>query len=117
MQNSMIVVFHKDCKASTDFIALVSKLQGYDIDYVDIKTDKFETDINIDVVPLIIIDNKESGIYKGKEAFNKIEELIKNPIKKSVSNSLKYDQATNFIPGEAKGSNSKIDLDANRKTR
>jgi hypothetical protein len=35
----MIVVFHKDCKASTDFIVLVSKLQGFDIDYIDIKSE------------------------------------------------------------------------------
>ena len=118
MAVSMIVVFHKECKASTDFIILVSKLQGYDIDYIDIKTDKFETDINIDVVPLLIINNKETNIYKGKDAFNKIEELIKNPIKKQVLNSLKYDQGINFIPEEAMGSsNSKIDLDASRKSR
>jgi hypothetical protein len=117
MSNSMIVVFHKDCKASTDFIMSVAKLEGYDIDYIDIKTDKFETDINIDVVPLLIIGNKETGIYKGKDAFNKIEDLIKNPIKKQVANTLKYDQSINFIPEVAKGSNSKIDLDANRKTR
>ena len=117
MSVSIVVVFHKDCKASTDFIVLVSKLEGYEIEYVDIKTDKFETDINIDVVPLIIIDNKETGIYKGKDAFDKIENLIKNPVKKAVLNSLKYDQATHFIPEDSKGSNSKIDLDANRKSR
>jgi hypothetical protein len=117
MPTSIIVVFHKDCKASTDFIPLISKLQGFDIEYIDIKTDKFETDIIIDVVPLIIIDNKETGIYKGKEAFTKVEDLIRNPIKKPVLNSLKYDQVTNFIAEEAKGSNSKIDLDSNRKAR
>jgi hypothetical protein len=113
----MIVVFHKDCKASTDFIVLVSKLQGFDIDYIDIKSDKFETDINIDVVPLIIIDNKETGIYKGKAAFIKIEDLIKNPVKKPVVNSLKYNNVNNFVPEDGKGSNAKIDLDANRKSR
>jgi hypothetical protein len=117
MPSSMIVVFHKDCKASTDFLILVSKLQGFDIEYIDLKTDKFETDINIDVVPLIIIDNKESNIYKGKGAFDMIEELIKNPPKKQVVNSLKYDQATNFIAETAKGSNGKIDLESNRKSR
>jgi hypothetical protein len=117
MPSSIIVVFHKDCKASTDFIVLVSKLQDYEVEYIDLKTDKFETDIVIDVVPLIIIDNKESNIYKGKDAFNKIEELIKNPPKKQVLNSLKYDQATNFIADTAKGSNGKIDLDSSRKSR
>jgi hypothetical protein len=47
MVRSITVIFHKDCKASTDFIVAVSKLQGYEIDYIDIKTDKFETEINI----------------------------------------------------------------------
>jgi hypothetical protein len=117
MPSSIIVVFHKDCKASTDFIVLVSKLQHYEIEYIDLKTDKFETDINIDVVPLIIIDNKESNIFKGKDAFDKIEDLIKNPPRKQIANSLKYDQATNFIADTAKGSNGKIDLDSNKKSR
>ena len=115
MSIPIVVVFHKDCKASTDFIALVSTLQGYEIEYVDLKTDKFETDLNI--VPLIIIDNKESNIFKGKAAFNKIEDLIKNPVKKSISNSLKYDQAINFIAEESKGSSAKIDLDSKKKSR
>ena len=117
MSIPIVVVFHKDCKASTDFIALVSTLRGYEIEYVDLKTDKFETDIIIDIVPLIIIDNKESNIFKGKAAFNKIEDLIKNPVKKSISNSLKYDQAINFIAEESKGSSAKIDLDSKKKSR
>jgi len=117
MPVSMIVVFHKDCKASTNFIVLVSKLQGYEIEYIDLKTDKFESDIIIDVVPLIIIDNKESGIYKGKDAFAKIDDLLKNPAKKPVVNSLKYDHVSNFIAEEAKGSSSKIDLESSRKSR
>jgi hypothetical protein len=117
MSTSLIVVYHRDCKASTDFIILASKLTTYDIEYIDIKTDKFETDIIIDVVPMIIIDNKENGIFKGKNAFSKIEELIRTPVKKQVVNSLKYDNPIEFIPEIAKGSNTKIDLDANRKSR
>ena len=45
MEKSIVVVFHKDCKPSTDFIIKVSKLQNFSIDYIDVKTDKFESDI------------------------------------------------------------------------
>jgi len=116
MVRSITVIFHKDCKASTDFIVAVSKLQGYEIDYIDIKTDKFETDINIDVVPFIIIDNSESGIYKGKAAFDKLEELIKTPVKKDAINTLKYGSVNTFIE-DVKDKNQKIDLDSKRNVR
>jgi len=116
MANILTLIFHKDCKASTDLLLMASKLQNYEIDYIDIATDKFETDIIIDVVPFIIIDNKEAGIYKGKAAFDKIQELIENPIKKQPVNSLKYGNVNTFIE-DVKDRNQKIDLDSKRKVR
>jgi hypothetical protein len=116
MVNTLTLIFHKDCKASTDLLLMASKLQDYEIDYIDIATDKFETDIIIDVVPFIIIDNKEAGIYKGKAAFDKIQELIENPIKKPPVNSLKYGNVNTFIE-DVKDKNQKIDLDSKRKVR
>jgi|688.fasta_scaffold120503_2 hypothetical protein len=114
MASSILVVFHKDCTASTNLVVRASKLQNYSIEYLDVKTDKFESDLDIDVVPLIIIDNKE--IFKGKAAFDKIEELSKTPAKKEKTSSLKYDTVNTFI--EDSGSKSeKIDLDAGRKAR
>jgi hypothetical protein len=116
MVNTVTVIFHKDCKASTDLILLASKLQGYEIEYIDIATDKFETEIIIDVVPFIIIDNSESGIFKGKLAFDKIEELITLPVKKVPVNTLKYGATNKFVEDVADKSQ-KIDLDVKRKTR
>jgi hypothetical protein len=117
MTNSITIVYHRDCKASTDFIILAAELRNYDIEYIDIKTDKFETEINIDVVPFIIIDNKETGIFKGRAAFSKIEELKNFLPKKSIENSLKYDQPITYIAETSKGSGDKIDLDSKRKSR
>jgi hypothetical protein len=114
MASSIIVVFHKDCTPSTDLVFRASKLQNYNIEYIDVKTDKFESELVIDVVPLIIVDNKD--IFKGKDAFDKIEELGKTPPKKEKTSSLKYDMVNTFI--EDSGSkNQKIDLDAGRKAR
>ena len=70
---SIIVVFHKDCQASVNIISKLNDLSGYSVEYIDIYNDKFEADIDIDVVPIIIINDTE--VYKGKEAFDKIEEL------------------------------------------
>ena len=114
MEKSIVVVFHKDCKPSTDFIIKVSKLQNFSIEYIDVKTDKFESDIEIDVVPLIILDNKE--IFMGREAFDKIEELSKTPPKKEKIGSLKYDMVNTFVE-DSSSKNQKIDLDAGRKAR
>jgi hypothetical protein len=116
MVNTLTIIFHKDCKASTDLILMASKLPDYEIEYIDIGTDKFETEIVIDVVPIIIIDNKESGMYKGKNAFDKIQELIENPVKKPPTNSLKYGFTNTFVE-DVKDKSQKIDLEARRKVR
>lgn len=70
---SIVVVYHQECKASLNFLNTLNDLPNYNIEYIDIYNDKIEADINIDVVPMLIINNKE--IYKGKEAFDKIQEL------------------------------------------
>lgn len=79
---SITIVFHRDCRASTDIISKMDDLSGYKIDYIDIYSDKFESDIEIDIVPIIIIDNND--IYKGKDAFDKIEELKKGKTPKKM---------------------------------
>jgi hypothetical protein len=114
MASSIVVVFHTDCAPSADLVFRASKLQNYSIEYVDVKTDKFESEIDIDVVPLIIVDNKE--ILKGRDAFDKIEELSKTPPKKEKTNSLKYDAINTFVE-DSENKNQKIDLDARRKAR
>ena len=80
---NIVVVYHPNCKASTDFLIQVSKLHDAELEYINIKEDKIESEINIDVVPLIIINNDPSKIYKGKSAFDKLNDLIANkPVKK-----------------------------------
>jgi len=79
---NIVVVYHPNCKASTDFLIQVSKLQDTELEYINIKEDKIESEINVDVVPLIIINNDPSKIYKGKSAFDKLNDLIANkPVK------------------------------------
>ena len=97
---SITVVYHPKCQASTDFIIKVSKLQNYDIQYINLKDDTIETSIEVDVVPLMIIDNDPSKIFKGKQAFDKIESLITREEgktqQKQTTGSLKYGQTVTF---------------------
>jgi hypothetical protein len=90
MSVNLVVVYHPKCKPSTDFIIKTKQLKGIDIEYINILDDKIETQIEIDVVPLIIVDNDEHQIYKGKRAFDKLDELISQPNKNKPDKSLKY---------------------------
>ena len=108
---NIVVVFHPQCKPSTDFLISVNKLQDVNLEYINIKEDKIETSINIDVVPLIIINNDPSKIFKGRAAFDKIEELIKKPPinnAKKDTGGIKYGKRVSFI--EDDGKKEKIDL-------
>ena len=102
---SITVVFHKDCQASVNIISKVQELKDYKIDYIDIYNDEFESDIEIDVVPIIIVDNSE--VYKGKDAFDKIEQL-KNPLKskKALGSSI-YNRAITIAPEDPSSSKKK----------
>lgn len=108
---SIVVVYHPNCKPSTDFLILINKLEDVNLEYINIKEDKIETEINVDVVPLIIINNDPSKIYKGKKAFEKINELIEDkaskPVKKETGG-VKYGKSVTFI--EQSDKKEKIDL-------
>jgi len=90
MSINLVVVYHPKCKPSTDFIIKTKQLKDVDIEYINILEDKIETQIDIDIVPLIILDNDEHQIYKGKKAFDKLDELILQPNKNKPDKSLKY---------------------------
>jgi len=92
MSINLVVVYHPKCKPSTDFIIKTKLLKDADIEYINIEEDKIETQIEIDIVPMIIVDNDESKIYKGKRAFDKLDELISipNSNKNKPEASLKY---------------------------
>lgn len=108
---NIVVVYHPNCRASTDFLIQVSKLHDAELEYINIKEDKIETDINVDVVPLIIINNDPSKIYKGKAAFDQINDLITNkPVKtaKKEPVGIKYGKRVTFV--EQSDKKEKIDL-------
>ena len=111
-EKNIVIVYHPSCKASTDFILKCDKLRTYDKEFINLKDDKIETELNVDKVPLIIINNDQSKIFKGKQAYDKLDELIlkeENP-KKNANKSMKYGAKVNFIePPEDK--KERIDLD------
>lgn len=90
---NLTVVYHPSCKASTDFIIKVSEVQGYDKEFINLKEDKIESSqINVDVVPLLIINDDPDRVYKGLKAFEMIETLkseVELPTQKK-SGTMKY---------------------------
>jgi len=111
-EKNLVIVYHPLCKASTDFILKCDKLATYDKEFINLKDDKIETELNVDKVPLIIINNDQSKIFKGKQAYDKLDELIlkEEKPKKNANKSMKYGTKTNFIePPEDK--KERIDLD------
>ena len=100
---NLVVVYHPRCKASTDFIIKVSKLSMAEIEYINIESDRFETELDLDVVPLMIINNDPSQIFRGERAFLKIDELIKKDSvepsnkKETKSGGVQYGRKVNFV--------------------
>jgi hypothetical protein len=97
--NSLTVVYHPSCKASTDFIIKVDEVENYNKEFINLKEDTIESSqINVDIVPLLIINDDPNRVYKGKEAFdilNTLKSEIKQQNKKT--NSMKYGTAVHFI--------------------
>ena len=107
---SIVVVYHPNCKPSTDFLIKVSKLTEANIEYINIKDEKIETEINIDVIPLMIVNNDPNSIFKGKQAFDKVDELVQNVIAKpQKETNNKYNKSVQFIE-ETDNKKEKIDL-------
>lgn len=112
---NLVLVYHPKCKASTDLIVKTKDLKEVNVDTVDISQDEIETDLEIDVVPLIIIDQDPSKVFKGKDAFDKIDEILetsksKNVFGKSGSGGLKYGASFNFVEEESSDKKQSIDL-------
>tara|TARA_B110000977_G_scaffold15653_3_gene19160 strand:+ start:8201 stop:8551 length:351 start_codon:yes stop_codon:yes gene_type:complete len=110
---NLTIVYHPMCKASTDFIIKVSEIQGYDKEFINLKEDKIESSqIDVDVVPLLIIDDDPNKVYRGKKAFEIIETLqneVALPNNKKPS-SMKY--GVNVVFSEQKDDKKeRIDLD------
>ena len=111
--SNLTVVFHPKCAASLNFLIKVKELQDIDIEYINYTEDSFETDIDIDVVPLIIINNDSNKIFKGKSAFDKIEDIKLNNSGPSKSKrGLSYGKKSVTFIQEDSSDKKKIDLDA-----
>lgn len=100
MSKNLTVVYHPMCKASTDFIIKVSEVTGYDKEFINLKEDKIESSkVNVDVVPLLIINNEPDKVYRGKKAFEIIETLkaeSQMPVQKK-NGSMKYGTVVSFL--------------------
>lgn len=111
--SNITVVFHPKCAASLNFLIKVKELQDIDIEYINYKEDSFETDIEIDVVPLIILNNDLDKIFKGKSAFDKIEDIkLNNSGPNKPRGGLSYGKKTVTFVAEDSSDKKKIDLDA-----
>ncbi len=101
---SLVLVYHPKCKASTDLLVKSKQLKDISVEYINIAEDTIETDIVIDTVPLIILDNSPDSIHIGKEAYDKIETLINKmntPVYgKTVTGGLKYGSVVSFVEDE-----------------
>ncbi len=107
---SIVVVYHPNCKPSTDFLIKVSKLTNADVEYINIKDEKIDTEIDIDVIPLMLVNNDPNSIFKGKQAFDKVDELLQNVIAKpQKETNNKYNKSVQFIE-ETDNKKEKIDL-------
>tara|TARA_B100001758_G_scaffold247878_2_gene268020 strand:+ start:4825 stop:5175 length:351 start_codon:yes stop_codon:yes gene_type:complete len=111
--SDITVVYHPKCEASMKFLINTKELTDIEITYINYKEDSFESDIEIDLIPLIILNNDVSQIYKGKRAFDKLEEIKVNKIPtKKNKNSLSYgNKSVTFMPEDG-SDKKKIDLDA-----
>lgn len=112
---NLVLIYHPNCKASTDLIVKTRDLKEVNVETVDISQDEIETDLQIDIVPLIILDQDPTKVFKGKDAFDKIEEILetsksKNTFGKSGSGGLKYGSSFNFIEEESSDKKQSIDL-------
>jgi hypothetical protein len=114
MNESITIIFHSGCKASVDFCSLVKKLDNYTLNFIDLQNDELQSELEVDIVPFICINNKKSEIYKGKDAFDKINSLIETNNKKEPRGI--YDSSFTFVE-DTKQKKERIDLDAAKKNQ
>ena len=116
---SLVLVYHPKCKASTDLLVKTKQLKDISIEYINIAEDTIETDIVIDTVPLIILDNSPDSIHIGKEAHDKIEKLINKmntpSYGKSVTGGLKYGSVVTFVEDQNAKSKKADSIDISKK--
>lgn len=77
---SITIIYHSKCQASLNILPLLKDMNN--VEYIDLHSDKIESDITIDVVPMLIVNNED--IFKGKAAFDKIESLKEKKSEKKM---------------------------------
>lgn len=116
---SLVLVYHPKCKASTDLLVKTKQLKDINVEYINIAEDTIETDIIIDTVPLIILDNSPDAIHIGKDAYDKIEKIINKmntPVYgKSISGGLKYGSVVSFVEDESAKNKKTDSIDISKK--
>lgn len=101
MSKNLTIVYHPMCKASTDFIIKVGEVEGYDKEFINLKEDQIEsTQIDVDVVPLLIINDDPNKVYRGQKAFEILESLkaeAQMPQAQKKTGSMKYGTNVTFL--------------------
>lgn len=96
--NNLTVVYHPSCKASTDFIIKVGELQNYNKEFINLKEDAIESSqIDVDIIPLIILNDDPDKVYKGKAAFDILDTLKIETKQQRKPSSMKYGVTVNFV--------------------
>jgi len=82
-------IYHSDCEPSNTLYKLVNEKIKTEIDYINLKTDTIESTIEINSVPMLIVDNQT--ILLGKEAFDFVEKINDNKTNGKKRNNLYKD--------------------------
>ena len=117
---SLVLVYHPGCKASIDLLLNVKKLKDIKTEFINIAEDQIETELDIDTVPLIILDNSEDNIFVGKDAFDQVEKISNSQNdnvygKTGSSVGLKYNSPVTFIEDEDSKNDKKDSIDLSAK--
>ena len=74
-KNSLVLIIHSKCNAS---LSVQNKfiMNNIDVQIIDLEFQTVETQLEIDLVPILVIDNNK--VLKGKSVFDYLDELILN---------------------------------------
>ncbi len=74
-KNSLVLIIHSQCNAS---LSVKNKfiMNNIDVQIIDLEFQTVETQLELDLVPILVIDNNK--VLKGKSVFDYLDELILN---------------------------------------
>lgn len=73
---SLTVIYHSKCAASMELLTKIKPLQEkFQVNIIDYEeVDSSKTNINVEKVPVLVIN--DSDVLVGKNAFDKVDEII-----------------------------------------